>query len=264
VKRRSGLHGNIAEHGARIALIGPGAIGGLIAAWLCQGGGNDVTVCARTPLRHLELETPTGTIEARPTVLTRPEQGRTVDWVLVATKAYDSESAAAWLPGLLGEDTRVAVLQNGVDHVERFSAFLPADRILPVVVDCPTERVAPERIRQRGPGTLVVPESQIGRAFTKLFARTELDATTNTDFVTIVWRKLCINAAGAVNALTMEPARIVQDPNAKKIIRNLVLEAVAVGNAEGAKLDDSIADEVIHHYQNIPGDSTTRYFNTVQ
>ncbi len=239
----------------RIALIGPGAIGGLVAAWLCQDDRNQVTVCARTPIQHLQLETPDGVIEARPTVLTQPEQGHTADWILVATKAYDSDSAAAWISDLMGEDTRVAILQNGVDHVERFSGYLPAGRILPVVVDCPTERVEPERIRQRGPATMVVPDSAIGSAFTELFAQTEIDATTDQDFVTVAWRKLCINAAGAMNALTLEPARIAHDPHAEMVMRKLVLEAVAVGRAEGAKLDESIADEVVHHYQNLPGDS---------
>jgi len=239
----------------RIALVGPGAIGGLVAAWLCQDDSNQVTVCARTPIRCLEVETPDGMIEALPTILTQPEQGLIVDWILVATKAYDSDSAAAWFHDLLDEDTRVAILQNGVDHVERFAQYLPAERILPVVVDCPTERVEPERIRQRGPVTLVVPESDIGGAFTELFARTDIDATTDTDFVTVAWRKLCINAAGAVNALTLEPARIAHSPHAELVMRKLVLEAVAVGRAEGANLNDAIADEVVEIYQNQPGDS---------
>jgi 2-dehydropantoate 2-reductase len=238
-----------------IALIGPGAIGGLVAAWLCQDDRNQVTVCARTPMRQLELETPDGVIVARPAVLTPREQGRAADWILVATKAYDSDSAAAWFSSLLGEDTRVAILQNGVDHVERFSEYLPADRIIPVVVDCPTERVEPERIRQRGPATVVVPESDIGSAFTELFAGTEVRATTDKDFVTVAWRKLCINAAGAVNALTLQPARIAHNTHAAMVMRTLVLEAVAVGRAEGAELDDAIADEVVDIYRNQPGDS---------
>jgi 2-dehydropantoate 2-reductase len=238
-----------------IALVGPGAIGGLVAAWLCQDDRNQVTVCARTPIRSLEVETPDRTIAAHPAVLTRPEQGRPADWILVATKAYDSESAAAWFSSLLGDDTRVAILQNGVDHVERFSEYLPAVRILPVVVDCPTERVEPERIRQRGAATIIVPESDIGSAFTELFADTEIRATTDKDFLTVAWRKLCINAAGAVNALTLEPARIAHDPHAETVMRKLVLEAVAVGRAEGANLDDAIADEVVAIYQNQPGDS---------
>jgi len=245
----------------RIALIGPGAIGGLVAAWLCQDDRNEVAVCARTPIGRLELQTPNGVIQAQPTVLTRPEQGSTsADWILVATKAYDSDSAAAWFTGLMGQDTRVAILQNGVDHVERFSDYLPVERILPVVVDCPTERVEPERIRQRGPATLVVPESASGSAFTDLFARTQIDATTNKDFVTVAWHKLCINAAGAVNALTLQPARIAHEPHAATVMRKLVLEAAAVGRAEGANLDDSVAEEVVDMYQNQPGDSVNSLY----
>jgi len=239
----------------KITLVGPGAIGGLVAAWLCQDDRNDVTVCARTPFDHLELQTPDGALEAHPTVLTRPEDAEESDWVLVATKAYDSASAATWLPQLMSEETRVAVIQNGVDHVERFSEYLPAERILPVVIDCPTERDEPGRIRQRGPVTIVVPESDMGREFTALFDRTSIDASTDKDFVTVAWRKLCINAAGAVNALTLEPARIAHDPNAELVMRNLVLEAAAVGRAEGARLDDSIADEVVGIYQKQPADS---------
>ena len=246
---------------SKIALIGPGAIGGLVAAWLCQDDRNQVTVCARTPIRQLEVETPDGAIQAQPTVLTRPEQGSTsADWILVATKAYDSGAAAAWFSSLMGENTRVAVLQNGVDHVERFSEYLPTERILPVVVDCPTERVDPERIRQRGPVTLVVPESDIGSSFAELFARTEIEATTDKDFVTVAWRKLCINTAGAVNALTLQPARIAHEPHAATVIRKLVLEAAAVGRAEGANLDDSVAEEVVDMYQNQPGDSVNSLY----
>lgn len=238
-----------------IALIGPGAIGGLVSAWLCQDEKNDVTVCARTSVSHIRLQTPDRTIEAHPAILSSPDRGKVVDWILVATKAYDSAAAAAWFSTLLGQNTRVAILQNGVDHVERFSKYLPAERILPVMVDCPAERDAPGQVRQRGPATLVVPKSSTGQAFTELFAATEIDASTSADFLTMVWRKLCVNAAGAINALTLQPASIAHNPHAEMIMRRIILEVVAVGRAEGAQLDESIADEVVRHYQASPGDS---------
>ena len=84
----------------RIALIGPGAIGGLAAAWLCQDKNNHVTVCARTPFEELALETPDGSIRAQVEVLLKPGAGEPVDWILVATKAYDSGAAADWFSGL--------------------------------------------------------------------------------------------------------------------------------------------------------------------
>ena len=239
----------------RIALIGPGAIGGLTAAWLCQDNENEVTVCTRTPFETLRLDTPDGLLEARPTVLTEPGPEPAADWVLVATKAYDSDSAAAWFDNLLGDDTCVAVLQNGVDHVERFSTYLPSDRIVPVIVDCPTERDEPGLIRQRGPATMVVPESTLGAAYAELFSHTAIAASTSSDFKAMAWRKLCINAAGAVNALTLEPAGIANDPHAAGVMRSIVLETAAVARAEGAELNDAIAEEVVEIYRNQPEDS---------
>ena len=122
-----------------IAIIGPGAIGGILAAWLGQDPHNDVTVCARTPFDRLEVETPTGAIAC---VAARAHRSGACDvrsdWVLIATKAYDAASAARWLARLRRADTPVVVLQNGVEHVERFAPYVAgANGLLPAVIDCP-------------------------------------------------------------------------------------------------------------------------------
>src|SRR6185436_20469452 len=96
-----------------IALIGPGAIGATVAAWLAQSPDLSLTLCARTPVARLEIETPGGVITAEPEVLTDPAEAVPVSWVLVCTKAYDAAGAATWLARLVGPETRVAVLQNG-------------------------------------------------------------------------------------------------------------------------------------------------------
>ena len=239
----------------RIALIGPGAIGGLTAAWLCQDSRNQVTVCARTPLQRLAVETPYGPITAEPEILLEPGGGTAVDWLLVATKAYDSAAAADWFPGLVDDHTRVAVLQNGVDHVERFSGLLPAERILPVIVDCPTERASPSRIVQRGPATVTVPCGEAGESFCRLFDGTRIKASQDPEFLAAAWRKLCINAAGVVNALCGKPAGVVRNEHAAGLMRKIVAEAAAAGRAEGAGLAAAIADEVIEIYRGQPEDS---------
>src|SRR5687768_12595381 len=128
---------------ARIAVIGPGAIGGTIAAWLARDAAHEVVLCVRSPIDELRVETPDGPIEARPTVLTSPRDARPVDWVIAATKTYDCAAAALWLPGLLGEDANVAVLQNGIEHRSRFAGTVPDERIVPAIVDIPAERTGP-------------------------------------------------------------------------------------------------------------------------
>jgi len=238
-----------------ITLIGPGAIGGMVAAQLCQNPRNDVTVVARTPFSKLWLDTPDGELLANPRIVSQPGDTGPADWVLVATKAYDSESAATWFASLVGERTTVAVLQNGVNHVERFSAWLPRERILPVIVDCPTERVAAGHIRQRGPALLTVPSGELADRFQALFADTGVTCKQSDDFTSMAWWKLCINAAGVVNALVLQPARIARDEAAAKVMRAIVEETAAVGRAEGAQLSPDIADEVIDIYRGQPPDS---------
>jgi 2-dehydropantoate 2-reductase len=232
-----------------IALIGPGAVGGTLAAWLAQNPALSVTVCARTPFSGLEIQTPGGPIAADPVVVTDPARATPVDWVLIATKAYDTASAAAWLDALVGPETRLVVLRNGVEHVEPFLDRLPAERIVPAVVDIPAERDAPGRIRQRRDGWIKVPDSEAGRAFVALLAHTPIAAEAVADFTTAAWRKLALNCAGAVNALILKPSGIAHDEGAAAVMRTLVAECVAVGRAEGADLPDSLADEVIDGYR---------------
>ena len=120
-----------------IAVIGPGAIGGTVAAWLAQNPDFAITLCARTPLDDLRVETPQGVITATPEVLTDPALARPVDWVLVCTKTYDVDSTSPWLDRLVGEHTRVAIIQNGVEHAHLFAHLVPEARLVPVTASCP-------------------------------------------------------------------------------------------------------------------------------
>ncbi|MFL6576127.1 MAG: 2-dehydropantoate 2-reductase [Povalibacter sp.] len=239
----------------RIAIVGPGAIGGTMAAWLAQDARHQITVAARTPFVSLQLDTPTRTIEARPIVITRPESATPADWVLVATKAYDTSGAATWLKAFMNDQTRVAILQNGVEHIERFSSYVAPARILPVMVDCPAERVSPGHIRQRGIARMAVPRGESARSFVALFRATQVQVTEVDDFHTQLWRKLCLNSVGALSAILLRPAVIARHAGVADLMRQIIREAIAVGRAEGASLDDSLADSIIDGYRTAPPDS---------
>jgi 2-dehydropantoate 2-reductase len=232
-----------------IALIGPGAIGATVAAWLAQSPDLALTLCARTPLDRLEIEAPDGVITARPEVLTNPADAKPVDWVLICTKAYDVAGAAAWFGGLVGPETRVAVLQNGVEHVARFAPYLPVERILPAVVDISAERSAPGRVLQRMNGNILVPAGADGEAFAALFAHTPIAVRTTQDFTTALFRKLTVNSAGGICGIVDKPNGISRDPAIAGLMLALAEECVAVGRAEGARLADDLAASVVRGYQ---------------
>ena len=237
-----------------IAVIGPGAVGATVAAWLAQNPGLDVAVCARTPFDRLEVETPGGPLTASPRVLTSPQEASPVDWAIVTTKTYDAAATGAWLARLVGPHTRVAVLQNGVEHVERFTPYIDPARITPAVVDIPAERSAPGRVRQRRDGSILVPAGAAGDAFVALFAHTPISVSTTPDFTTAAWKKLALNCAGAVNALTLRPSGVARREPIADLMRALVRECVAVGRAQGADLPDALPDTVVDGYRAGPAD----------
>jgi 2-dehydropantoate 2-reductase len=228
-----------------IAIVGPGAIGCIAAAWLARGDRHAVTVCARSPLTDLEIETPDGVLRASPLVLTDPAGTTPVDWVLVATKAYDVESTAPWLARLVGPGTRLAVLQNGVEHVERFRHLVPEERIVPAIVDIPANRTAPGRVTQHLYGSIFVPAGQNGDDFVALFEGGRIAVTADPDLKSRAWQKLCVNAAGAVSTLTLAPTGLTWSPELDTLVRALVEECAAVGRAEGAVIPQAVIEAVI-------------------
>ena len=246
---------------ARIAIVGVGAIGGVVASLLQFAGKHELMLCARRPLKGLVVESPAiglrsdMTEEIRPemridaTIWTQPEEAQPVDWVMVATKAYDVPSAARWLEWLREKNTPVAVLQNGVEHRERFAPYVPQERIVPVIVDCPAERRPAvhgvDRIAQRGPMSLKVPHGPLGKSFVELFEGTQADAEAVDDWTTVAWKKLCHNSAGVLSALLLKPAGVMREDDIGEIALDLVRECVAVGRAEGAKLDDDVPEQVL-------------------
>jgi 2-dehydropantoate 2-reductase len=226
-----------------------------MAGWLSFAGKHTLALCARRSLAELTVETPTRTIVVRPRVVTDPGFAPPVDWVLVATKTYDAAASAAWLDGLRTEGAAVAILQNGVEHIERFAPYVPEEKLLPVLLYCPAERVSPTHIRQRRPARIEVPDTPLGRAFAELFTATEIAVMPTADFKSALWRKLCVNVVGVINALLLQPAGVLREPRIAELSRGLMRECIAVGRAEGAVLEDTLEDEVLDLYHSTPADS---------
>ena len=240
----------------RIAIIGVGAIGGVTAALLHTTGRHQLILCTRRPMPELIVKTGEGVIAAKLHNLTDPAvPAEPVDWVLVATKVYDARTAAAWFPRLCGPDTPVAILQNGVEHVENFSAFARREMILPVIVDCPAERQADGSVIQRGVARMQVANDPLGARFAELFRGSKADITLEDDFLSAAWKKLCLNAAGAVSALLMKPAGVLQDEALGQIVLGIIAECMAVGKAEGARLDAGLGPQILARYRSAPPDA---------
>jgi len=240
---------------ARVAVVGVGAIGGVLAALLETAGRHEITLCTRRALEELVVKTPEEVVRVKARNLTDAAQAKAMDWVLVATKTYDAAGAGAWLRGLAADGAAVAVVQNGVEHRERFAPYVQAERIVPVVIDCPVERRADGTVAQRGVARMKVEAGPLGREFAELFAGSKAEIELTEEFKTAAWRKLCINAPGALNAMTMKPAGVLDDAALGRVALEMVRECAAVGRAEGARLDGNVAEQVLEGYRAQPRDS---------
>src|SRR5215470_3865874 len=108
----------------RIAVIGAGGVGGYFGARLADSGA-DVAFIARgahlaaLQAHGLRIQTTRGDLHVKNVVATDdPNTIGPVDIVMFTVKLYDTESAAALLPPLIGPKTVVITFQNGVDSVD--------------------------------------------------------------------------------------------------------------------------------------------------
>lgn len=120
----------------RIAVIGCGAMGGLFAASFARVG-HRVGVLVRDPLQAALIEAnglsvtgPNELFQARVEVWQASPPNQAQDLIVLAVKAHQVEAVLSQLPPLLGQDTRVMTLQNGLGTPERLTPVVPADRII--------------------------------------------------------------------------------------------------------------------------------------
>lgn len=256
------------DHDRRtVAVIGLGGIGGIAAACLRDADHHDVIGCARTPIGPMRLDRPEGDVTVEFPVLTNPDHVKPVDWVLLCTKAQDTESAGPWLRALSGPDTRVAVMQNGLDHVERVVPFIGEATAIPTVVYYNAERLAPDHVRLRhtNPNDLAAADDPDGRAFAALFEDTPLAVLLDPDLKTRIWRKLMINVVvNPITALTRQRQGVMHRPDVDELCRAILDEVGAVARADGARLDEDETDKLMVLILGIaPEAGTSMYFDVM-
>jgi 2-dehydropantoate 2-reductase len=251
----------------KIAVVGLGSIGAAAAGCLAAAGRHDVVACMRTPIGHLTLDAPDGTVELKLRVVTDPAQATPVDWVLLCTKTHQTESSAPWLSQLCTPRTRVAVLQNGIGHVARVAPLANGAAVMPVIVYYNGERLAPDRVRLRrgSDQDLAVADDFDGRAFVQLLDGTPLRVFVSGNFATLIWRKLLINAvANPITTLTLQRQAVLRQPDVQELCHGILNEAVAVARAEGVDLADDEPRRAMETLFTFSGElGTSMYFDRV-
>jgi 2-dehydropantoate 2-reductase len=211
--------------------------------------GAELVLCGRTA--HERLVVDEQVVEGP--VITDPTVVAPVDVVLLAVKAHQTEGAAGFLRALCRDDTVVVVLQNGVEQRELVRPFVGGATVLPAVVWTPAEVIGPGRVRLHGPPRILLPDEPAAHHITALLDCAEIAP----DFVTEAWRKLAVNAVAGLMAITGLRAEIFHRDGINALAHALARECLAVARAEGARLDDAVADEMLDWFRALPRDAGT-------
>lgn len=240
-----------------VAVVGAGAIGGLVAAEL-HAAGRRVTLCARRPIERLVVEREHDPRDVVPTVATDPAQVQRVPWVVVALKGHDSPAAGPWLAALADADTVVVALQNGIEHDERLRPYSHGARLLPALTDTAVERTSSGRLLHRAGDRVTVAGEPGAAGFAALFDQTALRVAIEDDFTTAAWRKLLANlAANPITTLTSRRMEVFSEPQIRALALSILREAVPIGRAAGARLRDDDPDRTLARYLGLPPDGGT-------
>lgn len=252
---------------ASIAVVGPGAVGTYFAAQLAASG-RRVIACARRRFERYVVDSESAPVDAPATCAVQPGELRSLglngpaDLVIVTVKAFQTEGTAPWLAALCGPGTIVVGAQNGVEEVERLTPLVNGAHVLPCVVYCGSELLAPGHIRHDQHGVLIVPDDDGARAVAPLFAGTEARWRPEPDFPTETWRKLGINVmANGITALTRRTMETIGRPPVDAIARDLLRECWTVGRAVGA--DVAPADADAFDLSLLPAQGTSMYYDVL-
>jgi 2-dehydropantoate 2-reductase len=243
----------------RILVVGTGAIGGFYGGKLAQVGGSVSTLCRSdyemVKAKGISIKSTLGDFHFTPekVIGDLKEYGSSPDYLLVGLKVLPEISTAEIIKEVVGADTAIVLLQNGVEIEEPVAQAFPDNEIISGLAFICATRTDPGHIDHVDFGRLVIGHYPAGKSdktdqLANLFNDSGLSCTVSEDVVTDRWRKLVWNApfnpisvlAGGADTKTM-----VENPESLELARQVMVEVCKIAEAVGHPLPDGVVQENI-------------------
>jgi len=252
----------------RIAIVGTGAMGSVYAGLLATAGNEVIAIdrdhqhIAAINRDGLRVEGVSGDRVVRLRAVSDPQQaGGACDLVIVATKAGNVTEAAAGLTPLLGPDTPVLTIQNGLGSAERLAASIDPARILVGVAGgFGASLRGPGHVHHNGMELIRLGELGGGHsrrlaALVGVWRDAGFTARGYDDIHQLIWEKFICNVtfSGPCALMNRSIGGVMSDPSAWRVALACGLEAYTVGAALGVRFGFDDAGKYITHFgQAIP------------
>ena len=251
--------------------MGAGGVGGCLGGLLAKAG-NDVSLIARgehlEALREhgLKVIRPGGEIIVEIQATGDPSEVGQVDLVLFTVKTFQNRHVITSLKSLMGPETSVITLQNGVESHEQLSAVLGASNILPGAYWASSHILSPgvisEDVEARVSfGAVDDTESLRALDIRKVFRDAGIEAELSPDPLRVLWEKFVVLSAlsGITSAAQTRPKELLQFPDARKMFCDAMEEALAVGLAKGVDLPANLVRDSLNYIDGLPDFQNTMH-----
>lgn len=254
----------------RIAVFGTGGVGGYFGGRLAQAGEDVVFIARGEHLRALRthglrVESLKGDFIVQPAQAAEdPAEVGVVDAVLVGVKAWQVTEAADRLRPLVGPETFVVPLQNGVEAPAELSAVLGSGHVLGGLCSIISFVAGPGHVRHVGAEPSIAFGEQDNRRseraerLRQAFARAEVTVEIPRDINVAMWEKfLFIASWGGVGAVTRAPVGVVRGlPETRQMMEEAMREILHVGKAREVGLPDESMRKAIAFVDGLPPGAT--------
>jgi 2-dehydropantoate 2-reductase len=254
----------------RICVYGTGAVGGYFGGRLAEHG-EEVVFLARgrtlEALRSsgLHVQSPLGDISLpQVEVAEDPAAVGAVDLVLVAVKAWQVPEVAFALRPLVGPESRVMPLENGVEAADQLAAVVGRRAVLDGLCRILAHVESPGRVVHGGAEPYVAfgrrgeaPDAE-AEAIAAALRKPGITVETPDDILAAVWKKFVfIAAVGSLGAAVRQPIGLLrEEPETRRLLCTLMHEVMAVGRRQGASLPDGLEEGLLAFIDGLPYDST--------
>jgi 2-dehydropantoate 2-reductase len=255
----------------RIAVFGTGAVGGYFGAQLARAGEEVIFIARKEHLQAirahgLRVETSKGEIVIHPAQASDdPMQVGVVDAVILGVKAWQVTEAARAMKPMIGPETFVVPLQNGVEAPSQLEAILGAKHVLGGLCGTISWIIGPGHIRSIGEvhfikfGELDNRPSERTEQLRKVFERAGVKVEVPSDIHMALWEKfLFVVSFGGVGAVTRAPIGVIRTlPETRHLLEQCMREIFEVARARQIALSEGIVEKTMIFLDSLAASGTT-------
>lgn len=264
----------------RIAVLGLGGVGGTVAGALtgvegeliCIARGETKAAVLRDGL-WLESEV-LGRRNVRPALVSDdPEEIGEVDALFLCCKGYGLEAACTRYRGIVGAETLVIPLLNGVTAARDAATFLEGrGRVMEGYIYCYSHILEPGRIQNKGTllrigfGFADGRQDEAAQRLCTLLREGGMPVSDGTDIRTEIWEKYLMMCGNSAALLRYDCAAggVQAEPERMAFLRGIYRELQSIGAAFGASLPDSLAEKYLEEFMSLDAEAVSSLYRDIR